>query len=206
MSAAIASGFASPVFDAQAVFRVVLQALARPGIARDLPCRLDAPAPLTPELAAIALALADTDAPLWLDPALAASPAVLRYLRFHTGAAIVSDPAEAAFALIANPARSPRFAVFASGSDLYPDRSTTIVMAVDAIAAPGEGGLPGAPAITLQGPGIKGQVAVSAAPLPETFLDDLRSNHARFPRGIDCLLAAPGRVLGIPRSSIAEAR
>lgn len=207
MSAALAPGFGQPVFDAQAVFRVVLSALARPGIPRALPRLLDPPEPLTPELAALALALADGDAPLWLDPALAASPAVLRYLRFHTGAPIVADPAAAAFALIAGPAGSPRLDAFACGSDLYPDRSTTIVIAVEAIAALSEGEVPGPHALALQGPGIETTVAFSATPLAVAFVDDLRANHARFPCGVDCLLVAPDRVLGIPRSStIVEAR
>ena len=51
------------------------------------------PLPLTPELAAIALALADPDAPVWLDGPLAGAPEVAAYLRFHTGDRIVSaDP------------------------------------------------------------------------------------------------------------------
>ena len=97
-------GFADPVLDAQRVFRGVMEALARPGSLQPLADLPEVPAPLTPELAAIALALADADAPLWLDAPLAGAPAVAEFLRFHTGAPIVKDPAEAAFALVADPA------------------------------------------------------------------------------------------------------
>ena len=193
MSAALAPGFADPVFDGQSVFRAVLSALSRPGLPAALPSALSPPPPLTPELAAVALALADPDAPLWLDPPLSASPDVAAFLRFHTGARIVADPAEAAFALVADPSGMPVFADLATGSDEYPDRSTTVIVAVERF----EGGLP----IALVGPGIRGGVTVAPSPLPADFAARLRGNAASFPRGIDCLLVSDGAVLGIPRSS-----
>lgn len=198
MSAALASGtlapgFTHPVFDAQSVFRGVLDAVARPGLPRDLAVDLAPPSPLTPELAAVALALADPDAPLWLDAALAAAPAVAGYLRFHTGARIVADPAEAAFALVSDPTGELPLAEFATGNDEYPDRSTTLVVAVARL-------VDGA-ALTLSGPGIRGTVEVSATPLPSCLPGILRANAASFPRGLDILLVASGRVIGIPRSS-----
>lgn len=192
-SAALAPGFAHPVFDAQAVFRAVLDALARPGLPRDWVLDLVPPEPLTPELAAVALALADPDAPLWLDPALAASPAVAGYLRFHTGARIVADPAEAAFALVSDPAGDLPLSEFATGTDEYPDRSTTLVFAVES--------LHGGSAPTLSGPGIRGTVEVAPRPWPAGLHDILRANAATFPRGLDVLLVSAGRVMGIPRSS-----
>jgi alpha-D-ribose 1-methylphosphonate 5-triphosphate synthase subunit PhnH len=193
MSAALALGFPDPVIDAQRVFRAVMDALARPGTVRDLAVDLAPPAPLTPELAAVALALADHEAPLWLDPALAAVPAVAAYLRFHTGAPIVADPAGAAFALVAEPAWLSSFEPFAIGTPDYPDRSTTLVLACDRLASE-EG-------FTLEGPGIERQAALSAAPLPPGFPALWAANRALFPRGIDLILVAPGRVAGLPRST-----
>lgn len=192
-SAALAPGFADPVFDAQAVFRAVLDALARPGLPRDLVADLAPPPPLTPELAAVALALADPDAPLWLDAALASSPAVAGYLRFHTGARIVADPAEAAFALVSDGGGHLPLAEFATGTDEYPDRSATLVVAVASLT--------GGPALTLSGPGIRGTVDIAGGPLPAGLVEVLRANAATFPRGLDVLLVSAGRVVGIPRSS-----
>jgi alpha-D-ribose 1-methylphosphonate 5-triphosphate synthase subunit PhnH len=193
MSAALAPGFADPVFDSQSVFRAVLSALSRPGLPVPLATALAPPAPLTPELAAVALALADPDAPLWLDASLSGVPAVAAYLRFHTGAPIVPDPADAAFALVAESLQAPSFGELATGDDLYPDRSTTLVVAVESLA----GGLP----MRLRGAGIRQDVTVSASPLPERFVEGIRANAATFPRGIDCLLVSGGQVVGIPRSS-----
>lgn len=193
------AGFADPVFDAQAVFRAVLGALARPGLPKTLPpptlgsAGLAPPGPLTAELAAVALALADGGAPLWLDEALRGSPAVADYLRFHTGAPVVDAPAAAAFALIGDPSRCPPFEAFALGVGDYPDRSTTLVMAID--------GFDVGASRELAGPGVKGRVWLRAGPLPADWPDRLAANHALFPRGVDVLLVGGGQIVGLPRST-----
>lgn len=189
----LARGFADPVHDAQGVFRAVMDALARPGTIRALATGLEPPAPLTLELAGIALALADADAALWLDEGLVRNPAVAEFLRFHTGARIVEDPAEAAFALISDPAACPEFGVFAQGTPAYPDRSATLVLAVSDLSDR-EGW-------RLDGPGIRESARLAASPLPADSLGRLARNHAGFPQGVDLILAAPGRLAALPRST-----
>jgi alpha-D-ribose 1-methylphosphonate 5-triphosphate synthase subunit PhnH len=190
----LAPGFADPVHDAQAAFRAVMDALARPGRIRALEAGLTPPAPLTPELAAVALALTDADTPVWLDAALAAAPEVAAYLRFHTGAPLTDDPARAAFAFVREPARCPPLGRFALGTPAYPDTSTTLVLALDAIT-PGAG-------LHLTGPGIAGSARMALAPLPEGFTAQLAENRADFPLGVDLILTAPGQVAGLPRSTV----
>ena len=190
----LAPGFADPVHDAQGTFRAVMDALARPGQPRSLAPGLVPPAPLTPELAAVALTLTDADTPVWLDAALAAVPDVAAYLRFHTGAPLTDDPARAAFALIREPARCPPLRRFAQGTPAYPDTAATLVLALDAIT-PGEG-------LHLSGPGIQGAARLALAPLPEDFVAQRTANHAAFPLGVDLILLAPGRVAGLPRSTV----
>ncbi|WP_448953557.1 phosphonate C-P lyase system protein PhnH [Labrys neptuniae] len=194
----LAPGFADAALESQAVFRACMNALARP--ARPVPFQtgLVPPAPLTPELAALALALADHEAALWLDASLR-TPAVRAFLTFHTGARLTEDPAQAAFALIADAAACPDLAGFAQGSDEYPDRSTTLVIAVDRLEA-GED-------LVFTGPGIKAEtgqerVGLTLAPLPSGFRRQLAVNHAAFPRGVDLIFTAPGRLAGLPRSSL----
>ncbi|MBK3398303.1 MULTISPECIES: phosphonate C-P lyase system protein PhnH [Methylobacterium] len=189
----LARGFADPVHNAQRVFRAVMDALARPGTIQALATGLAPPAPLTPELAAVALALADADAPLWLDAGLAESPAVAEFLRFHTGARITDDPAEAAFALVSDAAACPTFDAFAQGTPAYPDRSATLVLAVSDLSDR-EGW-------HLDGPGIRDSARLAASPLPADMPARLARNHAGFPQGIDLILAAPGRVAALPRST-----
>lgn len=189
----LAPGFTDPVHDAQGTFRAVMDALARPGLPRPLSSGLVPPPPLTPELAAVALALADADTPVWLDAALAAAPEVAAYLRFHTGAPLTDDPARAAFALIREPGRCLPLSDFAPGTPAYPDTSTTLVLALDAITE-GEG-------LHLAGPGVRGTVRMAPRPLPANFLAQIAANRADFPLGVDLILTAPGRVAGLPRST-----
>jgi alpha-D-ribose 1-methylphosphonate 5-triphosphate synthase subunit PhnH len=191
MDMSIEGGFADPVLGAQAVFRASMEALARPGQTQEIGTEAAPPAPLTPELGALALSLIDADSPVWLDAALAAAPEVAAWLRFHCGAVLTEDPAAAAFALVAEPALLPELSRFGQGSDEYPDRSTTLLVAATAPAQ----------AVRLRGPGIKDEL-VTDLPLPtRDFLAQWAENRARFPRGVDLLLAGDGYVTGLPRST-----
>ena len=191
---AITAGFADPVIEAQAHFHSLMNALARPGSIQPFPAALDAPAPLTPELAAVALTLADHEATLWLDETLAASRAVVDYLRFHTGARLVANPSEAAFALVVDVASMPTLASFAQGTDEYPDRSTTIIVAVETIAAGG--------VLQLTGPGIEDRTHFDLAPQPAGFAAQLAANRAKFPRGVDLVFVSAREVAALPRTTL----
>ena len=194
----IEGGFADPVFDGQRVFRATMDALANPGRVQPLGAMATPPAPLTAELAALALALCDHDSPVWLDAPLASAPAVADWLRFHTGAPITSDKQQAMFALISDPAVIPRLEHFALGTEEYPDRSTTLIIAVDSL----ENG----PAFELRGPGIRDVAKLAPHPLPASFAAQWAENRQRFPRGVDVILVAPNAVAGLPRTTrISEA-
>ena len=188
---ALAAAFADPVTASQAVFRTVMNAMARPGSLHALDSELTPPAPLSASAGAVALALLDYETPFWLDPSLAAAPEVARWLRFHTGAPAVGVPEEAAFAFIAGPAQV-EFGRFCFGTMEYPDRSTTLVLQVERFAD-------GAP-LRLSGPGILGERIVSAAPLPADIASQLQENRALFPRGVDLILVSPSHIAALPRS------
>lgn len=186
-------GFSDPVFQAQHIFRSVMDAIASPGsIIRFTPGVIPPP-PLSPELAAIALALADNEAPLWLDPYLRAMPTVIDYLRFHTGAPITENPKEACFALISDPSTCWSIDDFAMGTAEYPDTSTTLVFAVDKLS--NNSGL------HLSGPGIKDERLLSLRPFPDELINQLKDNQVLFPCGVDCLFVASGQIAAIPRST-----
>ncbi|GAA0785516.1 phosphonate C-P lyase system protein PhnH [Roseibium denhamense] len=191
---ALAAGFQDPVHDAQANFRSIMDAMARPGTTRKLTCAdLSPPEPLTASGAAIALTLFDYDTPIWLDRPLMSNEAVKSFLRFHTGAPIVTEPVDAAFALVAEPEKMPSLAAFNQGSAEYPDRSTTIILMVQLL---GQG-----PSVELTGPGIKVKQAIACAPLPPVFWTQIQSNNAQFPRGVDLIFAGAAEVAALPRSS-----
>ncbi len=193
MSVALTRGFRDPVFDAGRAFRAVMNALARPGTVESLGADLDPPAGLDPGLAAVALALADHETPLWLDETLRPRPAFGAYLRFHTGAPVVADPKDAAFALIADAEACPAFERFAQGTLEYPDRSATLILSVPTLT--------GSAGPLLAGPGIESTIRLPAEPLPSGFADRWRANRGLSPRGVDLLFVCGGAVVGLPRSS-----
>ncbi len=191
MDISIEGGFADTVFGAQAVFRAIMDALARPGTVQSIASDAAPPVPLTPELGAVALTLCDHDTPVWLDPVLAANETVRAWLAFHCGAPITDDAADAQFALVSDASLLPALSGFGQGTDEYPDRSTTVVLAAgDATRA-----------VTLQGPGIKDRLDTSL-PLPGgDFIAQWAENRERFPRGIDLLLVRAGSVVALPRTT-----
>ena len=188
----LAPAFDDPALASQAVFRTVMEAIARPGLPRPLSSKLAAPLPLSTTAAAVALTLLDYETPFWLDPSLAAAGEVARWFKFHTGAPLITDSARAAFAFVSDPAAMPPFETFSPGSLEYPDRSTTLVVQVASFDHGEE--------LTLSGPGIVGTRRFSAAPLPSDFRARLIANREMFPRGVDLILVTPDAVAALPRS------
>jgi alpha-D-ribose 1-methylphosphonate 5-triphosphate synthase subunit PhnH len=191
-----APAFADPVLDAQAAFRAVMDAMARPGSIRPLPSALTPPLPLSPAAAAVALTLLDYEAPFWLDAPLARAAEVASWLHFHTGAPRVDVPEEAAFAFLADPANAPACARFALGSPDYPDRSTTLVLQVESLSDAAQ--------MRLSGPGIAGARTIAAAPLRDDFLAEAARNRACFPCGVDFIFVAADALAALPRSTRVE--
>ncbi len=189
-------GFADPVVESQAAFRSVLGAMSRPGTIQDMDLDLEVPAPLRPETAAVCLTLADVDTPLWLDKALRGAEGVRNFLAFHCGCKLVEDPGDASFAIAAEPPALPRLSDFNQGSAEYPDRSTTIILQVAA--------LDDTKGVVLRGPGIETSDRFQPEGLAEGFWAQVQENRARFPRGVDLIFTAPGRLAALPRSTHVE--
>ena len=158
----IAGGFADPVFNAQAVFHAVMDAMARPGSIQPVAAFARPPLPLSAMAAAVALTLCDHDTPVWLDAALEKSLEVGNWLGFHTGAPRANIPADAHFALAADPAGLIALENFSQGTHEYPDRSTTLMLQVPSLAA-GDN-------LLLEGPGIERAAMVAPAAMPRHFI------------------------------------
>lgn len=192
----VGGAFKEPVFGAQAAFRRIMDAMARPGMVQKLTALPQPPKPLSPVAGAVALTLCDHDTPIWLDTALTVSEPVAAWLGFHTGAPVVRTPTEAHFAFCSNPAELIALENFAQGSQEYPDRSATIVLQVEDF----ESGEP----LVLRGPGIRDETEIAPRPLPRHFVEQWRQNRGRFPRGVDLILAGHDAVAGLPRSTRIE--
>jgi alpha-D-ribose 1-methylphosphonate 5-triphosphate synthase subunit PhnH len=188
----VLAGLADPVLDSQRIFRSVLEAMAHPGRVVALGGLPEAPRGLHPAAVALCLTLVDFETPLWLDPP-ARRPEVLDGLRFRCGCPIVEEPGRARFGLIVDPQQMPPLEAFDGGTDDYPDRSATLVVQVGALVA-GAGK-------RLRGPGIPEEARLEAEGLPGRFWTELSDNRARFPRGVDVVLAAPAALAALPRTT-----
>ncbi|HEY3597753.1 MAG TPA: phosphonate C-P lyase system protein PhnH [Paraburkholderia sp.] len=196
-------GFADPVHDTQAVFRTLLDVLARPGTVGTVDHVLPAsnasntagqhrPAAERAAFASL-LTLCDYLTPVWLaqpDPALASA------LRFHTGAPLVDDPARAVFAYLHDAAALPALERFALGEPEAPEQSATLLIRVEALT----GGMP----LVLRGPGIQHTQTIAPAGLPERFWRERAELTPLFPCGIDCYFVCGDALMGLPRTTRVE--
>ncbi|MEC9344557.1 MAG: phosphonate C-P lyase system protein PhnH [Pseudomonadota bacterium] len=192
-SPVLEGGFADPVFDSQALFRILMDAMARPATIFALEARVCPPDPLSPVAAAIACTLADPDTPLWLGAKLATRDAIRQWLAFQTGAPLAANASDAEFAFIADPLVMPSLDAFAQGSQDYPDRSTTLVLQVES--------LDGGESLVFEGPGMRARKAIAPAPMPHHFARQWRANRERFPRGVDLVLTGPDSIACLPRTA-----
>lgn len=183
-------GFANPVFESQATFRALLDAMSYAGRVHELRTDLIPPAPLAAATAAIALTLFDFDNAVWLDAA-SAQGELPPFLRFHCGARMCSKPVEARFAVIVDPSTMPALDSFAIGEDRYPDRSATLIIQVPSLT--------GGRATTWTGPGIDGRREVRIAGVLAGFWEQWALNHELYPLGVDIIFASANAVVGLPR-------
>ncbi len=196
-SNAVVGAFVDPVYQSQAVFRTLMDSMAHPGRVYSIPSACSPPAPLSATMGAILLTLADVDTPVWLDKALLGAPDVAGWIGFQTGAPMVDYAADAAFALISDAARLPALDQFGQGSQDYPDRSTTLLVAVASLSN-GAGW-------QLSGPGIEAvemlEVGGFSSAARAHFVSQWSANQARFPRGVDVVLVADGAIASLPRGT-----
>lgn len=188
----MAPGLEDAVLDSQSLFRAVLEALSRPGRIVSTGTTLNPPSPLHPSSAAIALSLFDLSTPYWLDPALRSS-GVSDFIQFHTGAGQTDDPSRATFAIADGRHGSVDWSGFAIGTPEYPDRSTTVIVQVEAFQEDG--------AIRLSGPGIQTQHHLGVSGLNQDFWSARQDNAALYPLGIDAILTTPHSLVGLPRTT-----
>lgn len=193
--AVLSKGFASPVFDSQACFRTILEAMSSPGRILSMPVKPGCPSGLNISTVSVCLTLADLDTPLWLD-AGATTSEIKDYLQFHCGLPIVSDPKQAAFALGVDLQSFPALSSFHPGTPEYPDRSATLFLQVEGLQQ-GQG-------VTFSGPGIKSTHRLSIQGLPAGFWEQWSVNRSCYPLGVDILFVCGDLICGLPRTTKVE--
>lgn len=181
MTVQIMGGFVDAPQQSARAFRAVLTAMSRPGLWQQVDGAAP-PAPLSPAAGALILTLVDHNTPLHLAGRLDCD-AVRGWITFHTGAPLVRAQ-DAAFAVGAWDDLQPldRFAV---GTPEYPDRAATLIVEMAEIPTDNA---------RLTGPGIDGVVQ---AHVPG-------DRRTAFPLGLDLILTAGTRLMGLPRSTKTE--
>jgi alpha-D-ribose 1-methylphosphonate 5-triphosphate synthase subunit PhnH len=183
--------FDDPVLDSQRTFRLMLQAMSQPGTIVTLPALPEAPGGLHGATAAACLTLVDHETPIWLAGGEAAEPG--DWIRFHTGAKLVSRPLDARFAVVAGGEKGVALAEFDAGEERYPDRSATLIVECTMLEL-GE-------LVTIAGPGIDGERTIAPAGLRAGFWNEVLESHARYPLGVDIFLVSGQHLMALPRST-----
>lgn len=185
-------GFADPIFDSQAIYRKLQDALARPGLIQSVDRDVfSAVEGLPLAAAATLLTLADYTTPVWLPDG--GDHAAATWLAFHSGARATAVPLEATFAFLAAGATESALYDFAAGDECYPDRSATVLVECRDFF--------NGPRVRLRGPGIRTSVDISPFGLRPGFWQEVVANALRFPLGVDLLLVAGAKIMGLPRTT-----
>jgi alpha-D-ribose 1-methylphosphonate 5-triphosphate synthase subunit PhnH len=191
------------VHDSQRLFRQVLGAMSEPGTVHELVAPTPPAQPRHPLLGAalwgVVLTLCDLETRIWIAADLD-TPTLREALTFHTGARITDDPASADFALLTHESFDPQ-TPFAVGSDTYPDRGTTLLVAVERLTNVGPW--------ALSGPGIETTRALDVGDAAgcRMLMDRLAANRACFPQGLDMIFGCGAQLAAVPRSTrIASAK
>ncbi len=179
---------------AQADYRVLLDAMARPGHIGLFPDHpIDAPEPLHPATATIAFTLLDSAVTHFC----AGFPAsVSEFLSTHTGSP-TAPALEADFLFLADCSHLEAASGAKLGDPAYPEHGATILLQVLRLSA---SSFPSSLALELTGPGVDGARLLHVSGLDSAFLTLLRTLNAEFPLGVDLILTSGVAFACIPRS------
>ncbi|MGV2986599.1 phosphonate C-P lyase system protein PhnH [Vibrio sp. E150_011] len=196
----ITPAFQDAVHDSQYCFRQLLKAMSEPGQLVTLD-RSQGFGIMHAAAAQTLLSLADNATNIWLSPTLQNDKAVLENVRFHCGAPIVFEQADADFAVIAKSdiaQISQQLLDFKSGCEEYPDAATTVIIELDSLTS--------GQRLLLSGPGIETTDEAFVGDAPDGFLSFLESRQERvdFPLGIDLVLVHEEQILCLPRTTNVE--
>lgn len=187
--------------ESQAVFKVMLDTLARPGSIRTLPSAIVArfPSVLAPivVLADVetGVHVADTETFVWGEAVTSATGARSTSVAEADLVAIPIDAVDRVDSIIE---------LTRSGSAFSPESGARVVIAVHDIRSRGIGARSGVN-LVLTGPGVDGESVICVDGLTESAITTWRRINSRFPAGVDVwLVTDDGRTIGVPRSTHIE--
>lgn len=172
-------------------FRLILDAMAKPGTPMSFVETTDAPDPLWSGTDQVIKTLCDFQSPLWFSGLLSKDD-IVRHVKFHTGAPITRSSLEAAFAVMAASEVPLPLSSFNLGSHEYPDCSTTLLIQVSEFNNTD---------VELSGPGLKAPIGFGVTELGKIFWTEMISNHQLYPLGVDVIFISRIAIACCPRST-----
>ncbi len=187
-------GFQSEIFDSQAVFRRVLDAMANPGKIMEMPITLSPPEGMDPAPGAILMTLLDFETPLWSN--LDHDSAGIQWLGFHTGAPLTRVKKNAAFALCTDYDLLDDPGSFSPGTIESPQESTTLIVQTR--------GIDEGRSLRLTGPGIQTHTHLKLTGVSNRFFQQRAKIFNNYPLGVDMLFVCDTIFVAIPRTTNLE--
>ena len=182
------------VFDTQRIYRLTLDAMARPGKVNFLSARrLNPPSGLNQAAAAVALTLLDNETGFCVLPS---EQAINDYLMLNTGAAFY--PVNfAEFIIVSGKENHAQLREVCCGTLISPEKGATLIIMVDSLGATASG-----MKLQLSGPGIKDSSYLHISGLDKENLEVISEMNQEYPLGVDVIYADnAGNVACVPRSS-----
>jgi alpha-D-ribose 1-methylphosphonate 5-triphosphate synthase subunit PhnH len=198
------SGF-DDVFDSQAVFRMLLDSMSRPGKI----CRLPShpykapPQGFCPPALSILKTLCDHRVTFSIG-GVHARAEWIRYLEVNLASSF-RNVEKADYVLLDGASYDGAFALLNRGSVEFPESSATALLSVTALAEGVDSSEAPICDLVLTGPGVDGKTRLSVSGLDPAYAAERSRTNRHYPLGIDLFLVDPeGRVAGIPRTSTVE--
>ncbi len=173
-------------------FRVILDAMARPGKISQLPLVIDDSEPAFATSMTALLSLGDHLTSIYLAVEFR-RPEIERLLRFHTGSQLVQDRSLCDFAVLTATEAESGLELWKRGNPEYPDQSATIIIQTTSLTQ--------GHAVEFSGPGIQSTATVRIANITPSFWKARAEVNAVTPLGIDMIFVSPREILGCPRST-----
>jgi len=187
----LALGFTNPVDDSQQLFRGLLTAMSEPGQIGSVAMLDQHPGPLGIASFALALTLLDRHSSYALTSGVD-RPEVRQSIAFHCNAPLARE-CDAPDFLFCREDEIPALERLNTGSEAYPDQSTTLVVQCQSLEK--------GPTMIATGPGIAGQRVIACSAIGEHLVAQRERLQTRFPLGIDMIFTRERAYFCLPRTT-----
>ena len=187
----LAEGYETHSIEASHDFRVLMNAMSRPGTLQKVTAGTDSVNGLNAGSIVAALTLCDHETTVFVEESDAGAE-IREFLSFRCGCLLTEELEQADFAFFGTVPGTDVLERLKIGNSQYPDRSATLIAQVDTMSE-GDG-------LLLEGPGIFNLHALSIPAISSELVEWWTTNNDRFPLGIDMILTTNDAIVGLPRT------